>query len=136
MIAGADLLVTTDEGLFDALVNEENVDKKGLQELLELILRRRTERLVITHKDRLLRFGAELVFTLCELQGIEIVIIHRGEQPSFEEELAQDVLEIITVFSAKLYGSRSHKSKKLLEALTNDGEQTVVETARQLSLIG
>lgn len=113
-----------------------NYRKKGLQELLDLILRRRTERLVITHKDRLLRFGAELVFTLCELQGIEIVIIHRGEQPSFEEELAQDVLEIITVFSAKLYGSRSDKSKKLLEALANDGEQTVVETARQLSLIG
>ena len=55
-------------------------------------------------KDRLLRFGAELVFYFCELQGIEIVIINRGEQPSFEEELAQVVLEIITVFSARLYG--------------------------------
>ena len=42
----------------------------------------------MTHKDRLLRFGAELIFSLCELQGIEIVIIHQGEQPSFEEELA------------------------------------------------
>ena len=60
-----------------------NYRKKGLQALLELILHRRTERLVITHKDRLLRFGAELVFTLCEMQGIEIVIIHQGEQPSF-----------------------------------------------------
>ena len=37
-----------------------------------------------------MRFGAELVFALCELQGIEIVVIHQGEQPSFEEELAQD----------------------------------------------
>ena len=113
-----------------------NYRKKGLQELLELILHRRTARLVLTHKDRLLRFGAELVFSLCELQGIEIVIIHQGEQPSFEEELAQDVLEIITVFSAKLYGSRSHRSKRLLDALANDGDQTVIETARQLSLIG
>ena len=67
------------------------------------------QRLVLTHKDRLLRFGAELVFTLCELRGIEVVVIHQGEQPSFEEELAQDVLEIITVFSARLYGSRSRK---------------------------
>ncbi len=72
-----------------------NYRKKGLQELLELILHRRVDQLVITHKDRLLRFGAEFVFTLCELQGIEIVIIHQGEQPSFEEGLAQDVLEII-----------------------------------------
>ena len=113
-----------------------NYRKKGLQELLELILHRRLERLVITHQDRLLRFGAELVFTLCELQGIEIVILHQGEQPSFEEELAQDVLEIITVFSARLYGSRSHQSKQLLDALANDGEGSVVGTARQLARLG
>ena len=113
-----------------------NYRKQGLQELLELILHRRFERLVITHKDRLLRFGAELVFRLCELQGIEIVIVHQGEQPSFEEELAQDVLEIITVFSARLYGSRSHQSKQLLDALANDGEGSVVGTARQLSRLG
>jgi len=72
---------------------------------------------VITHKDRLLRFGAELVFALCEAQGIEIIIIHKGEQPCFEEELAKDVLEIITVFSARLYGSRSHKNKRFLDKL-------------------
>ena len=110
-----------------------NYRKKGL---LELILHRRTARLVLTHKDHPLRFGAELVFSLCEQQGIEVVIIHQGEQPGFEEELAQDVLEIITVFSARLYGARSHKSKRLLDALAGDGDQTVIETARQLSLLG
>ena len=72
---------------------------------------------MLTHKDRLLRFGAELVFALCESQGIEIVVIHQGEQPSFEDELAQDVLEIITVFSARLYGARSHKHKRVMETL-------------------
>ena len=94
-----------------------NYRKQGLNQLLELIMTRKMKRLVLTHKDRLLRFGAELIFTLCELQGIEIVIIHQGEQPSFEEELAQDVLEIITVFSARLYGSRSHKHKKMMDTL-------------------
>ncbi|WP_319575365.1 IS607 family transposase [uncultured Desulfobacter sp.] len=94
-----------------------NYKKRGLNTLLEMILRKQMNRLVITHKDRLLRFGSELVFALCELQGIEIVIIHKGEQPSFEEELAKDVLEIITVFSARLYGSRSHKNKKLIDDL-------------------
>ena len=109
-----------------------NYRKKGLQELLDLILRRRMRRLVLTHKDRLLRFGAELVFTVCELQGIEIVIIHAGEQPSFEDELAQDVLEIITVFSARLYGARSRKHKNLLDTLTGP---EIEEQARQLSLV-
>lgn len=94
-----------------------NYRKKGLKKLLEMILRRQMRRLVLTHKDRLLRFGAELVFTLCEIQGIEIVIINKGEVPSFEEELAQDVLEIITVFSTRLYGSRSHKHKKIIKSL-------------------
>ena len=94
-----------------------NYRKAGLQRLLDLILKRQIRRLVVTHKDRLLRFGAELVFALCELQGIEIVIIHKGDPPSFEEELAQDVLEIMTVFSARLYGSRSPKAQQLIESL-------------------
>ena len=94
-----------------------NYHKKGLKQLLDGILNNQIGRLVLTHKDRLLRFGAELVFALCEARNIEIVIINQGENLSFEEELAQDVLEIITVFSARLYGSRSKKNKKLLEAV-------------------
>jgi putative resolvase len=93
-----------------------NYRKKGLKMLLDHILERKIRRLVITHKDRLLRFGAELVFALCEARQIEVVIINKGEDVSFEEELAKDVLEIITVFSARLYGARSHKNKKLIEA--------------------
>lgn len=73
-------------------------------------------RLVLTHKDRLLRFGAELVFAICEAKEVEVIIINKGEEDvRFEEELVKDVLEIITVFSARLYGSRSNKNKKLLE---------------------
>ncbi|OBX78840.1 IS607 family transposase [Faucicola atlantae] len=94
-----------------------NYHKKGLKQLLDGILENQIGRLVLTHKDRLLRFGAELIFALCEARNVEIVIINQGENPSFEEELAQDVLEIITVFSARLYGSRSKKNKKLLEAV-------------------
>ena len=94
-----------------------NYHKKGLKQLLDGILNNQIGRLVLTHKDRLLRFGAELVFALCEARNVEIVIINQGENLSFEEELAQDVLEIITVFSARLYGSRSKKNKKLLEAV-------------------
>lgn len=93
-----------------------NYHKKGLKRLLDMILEGKIRRLVITHKDRLLRFGAELVFTLCQAKQIEVVMINQGKEASFEEELAKDVLEIITVFSARLYGARSHKNKKLIEA--------------------
>ena len=104
-----------------------NYRKPGLQRLLDLLIHKQMKRLVLTHKDRLLRFGAELVFALCEIQGIEIVIIHKGDPPTFEEELAQDVLEIITVFSARLYGSRSHKHRKLLAELQDTGDSILQE---------
>lgn len=92
-----------------------NYKKKGLTTLLEAILEDRVGRLVIAHKDRLLRFGAELVFAICTAKGVEVVILNEGEDTTFEEDLAKDVLEIITVFSARLYGSRSHKNQKLLD---------------------
>ena len=107
-----------------------NYNKKGLLRLLELLVRGQMSRLVITHKDRLLRFGAEIVFRICELKGIEVVIINKGEQPSFEEELTQDVLEIMTVFCAKLYGRRSHKSQKMAEEI----EKIVSEEKQQMEL--
>jgi len=95
-----------------------NYRKKGLRQLIKLICSGEVKRLVLTHKDRLLRFGAELIFALCEEFGTEVVVINQTQQElSFEEELAQDVLEIITVFSARLYGSRSHKNRKLVQTL-------------------
>jgi predicted site-specific integrase-resolvase len=95
-----------------------NYDKRGLKNLITQICNGDVERLVITHKDRLLRFGSEIIFSLCENYNTEVVILNKGEiQPSFEEELVGDVLEIITVFSARLYGSRSHKNKKVMDKL-------------------
>jgi putative resolvase len=91
-----------------------NYYKKGLKRLLNEILAGKINRLVLTHKDRLLRFGAELVFAICEAKNVEVIILNKGAEGHFEEELAKDVLEIITVFSARLYGSRSRKNQKLL----------------------
>jgi putative resolvase len=102
-----------------------NYRKKGLKKLLGLIIEGKIGRLVLTHRDRLLRFGAELIFSLCEAKTIEVVLVNQGDESSFEEELAADVLEIITVFSARLYGSRSHKNRQLIKDL-----EAVVEKAK------
>ena len=92
------------------------------------ILEGNVKRLVLTHKDRLLRFGAELVFSICEAKEVEVIIINKGEENiKFEEELAKDVLEIITVFSSRLYGSGSKKNKKLLEEMQEVVESNVRE---------
>ncbi len=102
-----------------------NYKKKGLVDLIDRIVDDQVGRLVLTHKDRLLRFGAELIFSICEAKHVEVVIINQGDDRSFEEELASDVLEIVTVFSARMYGARSHKNKKLIEGV----EQAVSDAA-------
>ena len=108
-----------------------NYHKKGLTKLLNLILSGDIGRLVLTHKDRLLRFGAELIFSICEIKDVEVVFINKGSETSFEEELASDVLEIITVFSARLYGARSKKNKKLIEGLTAAAKEVSDDSSPQ-----
>lgn len=92
-----------------------NYKKKGLNKLLSILVEGKATRLVLTTKDRLLRFGAELVFSICELYGVEIVILNKDPDSSPEEELVKDVLEIITVFSAKLHSMRSCKNVTALQ---------------------
>lgn len=110
--------------IVDDLGSGMNYRKKGLKRLIGGILDESIGRLVLTHKDRLLRFGAELIFALCEARNVEVVILNRAGDATFEEDLAKDVLEIITVFSARLYGSRSRKNKLII-----DGIKKVVEEA-------
>jgi len=93
-----------------------NCRKRGLQRMLTMIMLGEVSRLVVENKDRLLRFGAELVFLMCRLRGVEVVIIHADAKASFEADLASDVLEVITVFSSRLYGARSHRAKAQIAA--------------------
>ncbi len=87
-----------------------NFKKKGLKRLISLIINAKVDTIYLTHKDRLLRFGSELVINIAKAFGTKVEILNNKVQ-SFEEQLASDVLEIITVCSARLYGSRSHKNK-------------------------
>ncbi|NES65344.1 MAG: IS607 family transposase [Okeania sp. SIO2D1] len=100
-----------------------NYRKKGLIKLIKLICSEQVERLVLTHKDILLRLGSDLIFTLCEIFGTEVVIINRSEDSTFEEVLAEDVIEIITIFSARLYGSRNDKNKQIVQQLKEIANQ-------------
>jgi len=93
-------------------------DRKGLNDVIEMISLGQVERIVIPFKDRLFRFGFELFEKFCDIHGVQIEIINQTEDKSYEEELVEDVLSIIVVFSAKLYGSRSHKNKKLKQEMT------------------
>lgn len=71
--------------------------------------------MILTHKDRLLRFGSELIFGLCEIFGTEVIIINITEDSSYKEDLAQDVFKIITVFSARLCRQKMPLNKRVYE---------------------
>jgi hypothetical protein len=118
------------------LGSRPNYHKKGLNRLLELILPKRCGGWSRRTKDRLLHFGSELIFAPCEIQNVGLSSSNKGEPPSFEEELAQEVIEITTVFSAQLY-SRSHKTKRLLNELSANGdnvtEPDIITKSRDVS---
>ncbi|MEI5997904.1 IS607 family transposase [Paraburkholderia bengalensis] len=97
----ADIEVITDPG------SGLNYRRKGLQRLLGGALRGHVARLVPVTKDRLLRFGSELLFRIREFFHVEVVILDRVPDVSRERQHTEDLVEILTVFSSGLYGSRS-----------------------------
>lgn len=93
-----------------------NYKKPGLKKVLKAILRQEISHLVLNHKDRLLRFGPKIIFDLCAFFGVNVIILEQKAAQSFDEKLAADVLELITVFSGRLYGRRSHLSRQRVAA--------------------
>lgn len=89
-----------------------NYKKRGFLKLLRLLLCGKVERLVISYKDRLIRFGMEIIEEICRMEKIAIVVINRKEEMSFEEQLTEDLISILTVFTSKIYGKRSHERRK------------------------
>jgi predicted site-specific integrase-resolvase len=91
-----------------------NYNKKGLNQLIEMVMRGEVERIVVLYKDRLIRFGYELIENICKRFGVVIEII--DQTPKTEEfELVEDMIQIVTVFSCKLQGKRANKAKKILK---------------------
>jgi hypothetical protein len=97
--------------------------REGLQRLFNDLLADRVGRLVVPHKARRLRVGAELVLAICEAQPVEVGIRNPGEATTVAEALAQDVREIITVLSARLYSRRSRQNHKWLAGVTHAVEK-------------
>ena len=98
-----------------------NYNKKGLCELLELICKNKVDTIYVLYKDRLVRFGFEIIQKIAELHGTQIVVLD-SEDKTKEQELVEDLMQIITVFSCRLHGKRASKTRKLMEELLKDDE--------------
>lgn len=91
-----------------------------MKELIKRISQNKVEKVVVLYKDRLLRFGFELVEYIACLYNCEIEIIDNTEK-SEQQELVEDLVQIITVFSCKLQGKRANKARKLVKELIEEG---------------
>lgn len=95
-----------------------NYENKGLRQLISLISSNQVTRVIILNRDVLMSFGFELIQQLCDLHDVKIEIIDNSKR-SNEEELTNDLIQIITVFANRLYGSGSNKTKMLIERVSD-----------------
>lgn len=96
-----------------------NYNKNGLNDLINKVTNGSVEKVVVLYKDRLLRFGFELLENLFKKYDCQIEIIDNTEKTE-EQELVEDLIQIITVFSCRLQGKRSKKTRELINELQND----------------
>ena len=98
--------------LFTDIGSGLNCRKRGLRALIKLILTGQVKELVLTYKDRLLRFGSELVFLVCECFSVKVTILNETTVETMENQMSKDILAILTVFAARMHGARSHLNRK------------------------
>lgn len=96
-----------------------NYTKKGLCDLLELICKNKVDTVYVLYKDRLVRFGFEIIQKVAELHETQIVVLD-SEDKTKEQELVEDLMQIVTVFSCRLHGRRATKTKQLMQELLEE----------------
>lgn len=84
--------------------------RKNFLKIIDMIENQEISTLIITYKDRLTRFAFDLVKERCKVNDVELIVINL-ETTSPQEELIEDLMTIIHVFSCRLYGLRKYKSK-------------------------
>ena len=106
-----------------------NTQRKGLLRLFKLVEGRNVDIVLITHKDRLTRFGFEYLEEFFSTTGVRTEVV-LGEEPEDTKELVEDLISIITSFAGKIYGMRSHKKtvlvqgvKELMGELSGEGSE-------------
>lgn len=93
-----------------------NDKRKKFQKLIRMIMDDEVSRVFVTYKDRLTRFGFNMLDEVCKIKGVEIVVVNQDiERQSVEDELVLDMMSLISSFSGKLYGMRSKQKKDKIE---------------------
>lgn len=107
-----------------------NFNRKGLKTILELSMSGKLSEIVVAHRDRLCRFAFELLEEIFRLSNVKLIVLNGdSKQPSnVDEELSDDILSIIHVYSCRKLGRRKYKTKnKNGEDLSNKKTEDLVQ---------
>lgn len=96
-----------------------NYKKQGLNQLIDKVTSGSVDKVVVLYKDRLVRFGFELIESICRRYGATIEVVDNTPKTE-EQELVEDLIQIITVFSCRLQGKRANKIKKVIKDLEDE----------------
>ena len=103
-----------------------NWKRKGLLSLLESSMRGDISEVVVAHRDRLSRFAFELLEWIFRKNGVELVVLNRNDNQSEEQELSDDVMSIIHVYSCRKNGKRRYKTNQKNTSLSNSSSETKI----------
>ena len=105
--------------IFEEVASGVNDNRKKLTKMLNTL--ESIDKLVVEYPDRLSRFGLNYILMILKQNKVEIEFINSIESKSVNEEMAEDIISIITSFSAKLYGARGgRKVKSTLRQLSEN----------------
>ena len=96
--------------------------KEGLLKMINLVECGEVDRIIVLYKDRLIRFGYDLIEYICKLNDTKIEIVDNSTI-SKEQELTEDLIQIITVFANRLYGARSKKTINLIKSVKENADR-------------
>ena len=99
-----------------------NYKKEGLLKMINLVECGEVDRIIVLYKDRLIRFGYDLIEYICKLNDTKIEIVDNSTV-SKEQELTEDLIQIITVFANKLYGARRKKTINLIKSVKENADR-------------
>ena len=101
-----------------------NYTKKGLLSLIGKINKKEVDVIVVLYKDRLLRFGFELIEYFAKVNNVKIEVLDKTNKTQ-DEELVEDLIQIITTFSCKIQGKRKTKTKEILDDFSKKLSETL-----------
>lgn len=95
--------------------SELNLNRKNINKMLDLVMEEKVNRIFITYKERLSRFGYETIEKICKKHDVDIIVLNEDKEKSIEQELIEDMMMLLSSFSGKMYKLRNHKNQIIIE---------------------